>query len=150
MESKKVDSLEGKQIGEAFLAFLFLIIVNLFIMPVNLWIRSVKKLAEIQEQGLMNYAGKTEFPVLFWVRLVFEAVIFFVYPLILIFGLIQFFRGFSLLSYGVYPWLIASVLPLVATYLFPVLVSIMKELFNLTLVQVMKLEKIEENTRKNS
>ena len=148
MEEKKVDSLEGKQIGEAALAFLFLVIVNLFIMPINLWIRSVKKLSEIRQQGLMNYAGKTEFPVLFWVRLVFDAVIFFVAPLVLLFGLIQFFRGFGLLEWGFKMWLMEAVFPLVAAYLFPVFVSIMKELFNLTLVQVMKIEKIEENTRK--
>jgi len=148
MEKQKLESVSGNDIVNALLSFLFVIIVNLFIMPIKLWIRSVKALSEIKEKGLMNYASETNFPVLFWVRLIFDSLIFFAWPIILLFALIRFFQSFGLFSYGFNMWLMVGLAPLVVAYLLPVFIAIIKELFNLSLIQVMKIEKIEENTRK--
>ncbi len=118
-------------------------------MPINLWIKSVKKLAEIKKEGLMSYSQKTEFPVLFWIRLLFDVVVFLT-PLVVIYAFIKVIG--TIVDYGVYAnfkfWFFVVFLPLLGAYFSPVIVSIVKEFFNLALVQVMKIEKIEENTRK--
>lgn len=147
--NKKVEPLNTKELADAGLALLFLVLANLFMMPINLWIKSVKKLAEIKKEGLMSYSQKTEFPVLFWIRLLFDAIVFLA-PLVVIYALIKVIG--TIVDYGVYAnlkyWLSVVFLPLLIAYFFPVIVSAIKELFNLSLAMVMKIEKIEENTRK--
>lgn len=148
MEKQKLEKLQGQDFVSALWAFLYVIIINIFIMPINLWIRSVKNLSVAAKEGFMNASEKTEFPVLLWVKVIFEAVIFFFWPFILIWGLYHFFSGFRYMDLSFSFFFIAAILPLFFSYIYPIFISIIKELFNLALVQVMKLEKIEENTKK--
>ncbi len=129
---------------QALKASLFLVIVNVFIMPYNVWIGAVQRLSELQKTGIVAELRKTELAVLNWLKLVFDSAIFFTYvlaPIVIIVEMAQVTRSGG----RIFTMILGT---LITIYFLPLLLSLVKELITLALVQVRKLEQIEENTQK--
>jgi len=139
-----------ENIINALVSALFLIFVNLFVMPFNIWVGAVKRLSKLREAGLSSQMQKTEFVVFNWLKLLFDSLIFLVYfiaPLVFVIGMIASLSN----SYAVNNWglaVLGNISSLVLFYFFPLFLSLIKEILAIALVQVMKIEQIEENTRK--
>lgn len=115
-------------------------IYGLFILPWSIWAATVKRLGEADVNGFTDRLRKTEFMVLNYLKMLFDAFIFLIYiiaPIIFIIRLIQ-GAGFG-----------EALLVLVGAYFSPLYVSLIKEAIILALVQVMKIEEIADNTKKD-
>ncbi len=133
---------------QALKASLFLVIVNVFIMPYNVWMAAVQRLSELQKTGIVAELRKTELAVLNWLKLVFDSAIFFTYvlaPIVIIVEMAQAPRYVTRSGGRIFTMILGT---LITIYFLPLLLSLVKELITLALVQVRKLEQIEENTQK--
>jgi len=139
-----------ENIINALVSALFLIFINLFVMPYNIWVGAAKRLSTLRELGLSSQMQKTEFVVFNWLKLLFDSLIFLVYviaPLIFIIGIIVSLSDPYMRSAGGF-FVLRNIVFLVMSYFLPLFLSLIKELLSIALVQVMKIEQIEENTRK--
>lgn len=140
----------GKHIGNAVVSSLFLVILNVFVMPFNIWLGATERLNNLRESGIISEMRKTELIVLSWLKLLFDSIIFLVYilaPIIIIIQIIialssPFMRETGGAVFGI---ILSS---LVGIYFSPIILSFIKEIISIALIQVTKIEKIEENTRK--
>ncbi len=128
----------GPKLGKAIVAF-FAAIFSVFVLPWNIWTKSMLSLAEKKEGGFLKNLQKSELPLLnFWKTLI-EAIIF-----------ISWFLGvlvaiYMLISGGGVTGFLAA---LVGAYMVPLYLAIFREMLHAFLVRFEKIVKIEENTRK--
>jgi len=145
-------------IGSALAAALFLIFINVFIMPYNIWVSAVGRLSELKKSGIIAEMRKTELIIFSWLKLLFDSLIVLVVPLLIIAGIIgriigSFLNHGSAGSFGEFGGGVASgplsgLVWFIMIYFSPVFLSLFKEIISIALIQVMKIERIEENTRK--
>lgn len=132
----------GKYFLNALISFLVIAIGYLFIMPWNIWTSATKRLALLREGGgIIENLTKTEFIILNWLRLFFDALTFIVYvlgPVYIIYSAIDSY------SYSFQQFIIS----LLGIYFSPIFIALSRELLSLTLVMAMKLEEIAKNTSK--
>lgn len=147
LENRKVT---GKQIGNAIVSSLFLVILNIFIMPFNIWLGATERLSNLRESGIISEMRKTELIVLSWLKLLFDSIIFLVYilaPILIIIEIVIALSSPYMPSFGIMVFGILS--SLVTIYFSTIILSFIKEIISIVLIQVTKTERIEENTRKN-
>ena len=103
-----------ENIINALVSALFLIFINLFVMPYNIWVGAAKRLSTLRESGLSSQMQKTEFVVFNWLKLLFDSLIFLVYviaPLLFVIGVAS---GY---------WVRAIISSLVMLYFLPLFLS---------------------------
>jgi hypothetical protein len=126
----------GKHFVGALVNFFLVVIVYVFIMPLNIWISATIRLSKSQEGGMVSAKGS--FIILNWFRSLFDAFIFIIYPL----GALA--AVYSLINQGVIPFIIS----LIVTYFLPIVYQYVKELLDYVVISVVKLEEIANNTKK--
>ena len=113
---------------------LYLIIIKIFVMPVDVVRKSVSNLPKQQDI-------KTEFIVLYYIKQLYDAVIILYWPasvLFFFYMLIEdrFYNAEEGIAYIAF------------CYFYPLIIALLKELLSLALIAVVKLEEISRNTRK--
>lgn len=139
MEEPK--KLEGKHIGNAFVAWLVVAIAYVFIIPWKIWSRMTVALSDLREEGgiVKNLQKSKEFIILNWLKFYFDAVIFIIWPLGILVDIILLITGNNS-----FPMFIGY---LVGLYFAPIIFQLAKEGLIIALVQVMKIEEIADNTK---
>lgn len=132
--------LEGKHIGNAFVAWLVVAIGYVFIIPWKIWSRMTVSLSDLREEGgiIQNLQKSKEFIILNWLKFYFDAVIFIIWPLGVIVDIIVLITG------GTFGMFLGA---LVGLYFAPIVLQLFKEGLIIALVQVMKIEEIADNTK---
>jgi hypothetical protein len=113
---------------------LYLIIIKIFIMPVNIVKKSVRNLPKQQDI-------KTEFIVLYYIKQLYDSIIILFWPASVLFF-------FYLLIEDVFYDFEEGIQYVALCYFYPLIIALMKELLSLALISVVKLEEISRNTRK--
>ena len=114
---------------------LYLILIKIFLMPVNIVRKSVSNLPKQQDI-------KTEFIVLYYMKQLYDAIIILFWPVsVAFFFYILIKYNFSHIQEGVLYYIAIC-------YFSPLYIALMKELLSLALIAVVKLEEIARNTRK--
>ncbi|MDA0764045.1 MAG: FHA domain-containing protein [Proteobacteria bacterium] len=114
---------------------LYLILIKIFLMPVNIVRKSVSNLPKQQDI-------KTEFIVLYYMKQLYDAIIILFWPVSVAF----FF--YILIKYNFYHIQEGVLYYIAICYFSPLYIALMKELLSLALIAVVKLEEIARNTRK--
>jgi len=143
-------------IGGAIAVALFLIFINIFIMPYNILMSTVRRLNELKKSGIIAEMRKTELIIFSWLKLLFDSLIVLVVPLLIIVGIIgriigSFSNHGSAGSFGELGG--GSVCgPLSDLVYHDIFFSsfflLFKEIISIAVIQVMKIERIEKNTMK--
>lgn len=116
-------------------------IVKLLLLPFNLWVKAIVRLADQKERGLLNISSINGlWPFLsFCKRLlidfIFDAVTFLSYPLGLIFALYVLIDGFDA---GAEFAFIAFISTLITVYIYPVFMAVAHDLLELSLLPIRK------------
>ena len=128
--------------GQALQASLFLVFINLFLIPFNIWRGSMERLSALKGSGILEELRSTELMVFNWFKYLFDSLIFLSYLLVPI--------SVIVVANAIHSRYMGAVIvgTIVYTYFSPILLSFIKELISLALIQTLKIEKIEENTRK--
>ena len=119
-------------IGKSFL----ILIVQVFVMPLKVLKASVRSITSASQDG-----EETDFVMLMWIKNLYEALIVLCYPL----GLLGIVISEEMRSSDD-EFLIGSVIML---YFIPMALGLVKELIAVTVVNVVKLEEIARNTKKD-
>lgn len=124
-------------------------IVKLLLLPFNLWVKAIVRLADQKERGLLNISSINglwpffSFCKRLLVDFVFDASAFLAYPLGLLFALYDMIDGFILASkvewYTVGDVFVEFILALIGVYMVPILVAIAHDSLELLLLPVRKL-----------
>lgn len=122
-------------------------IVKLLLLPFNLWVKAIVRLADQKERGLLNISTINglwpffSFCKRLLVDFVFDAFTFLAYPFGLLFALYSMIDGFTCLSewYTVADVLIEFVLALIGLYMVPIFVAIAHDCLELSLLPIRKL-----------
>jgi len=112
---------------------LYLIIIKIFIMPVNVMKKSVSNLPKQQDI-------KTEFIVLYYIKQLYDSIIILFWPASVLFF-------FYLLIEEEFNNVEEGIAYIAICYFYPLIIALLKELLSLTLIAVVKLEEISRNTR---
>ena len=113
---------------------LYLIIIKIFVMPVNVVRKSVSNLPKQQDI-------KTEFIVLYYIKQLYDSIIILFWPAsVLFFFYLLIEEDFYNAEQGI--------AYIAFCYFCPLIIALMKELLSLALIAVVKLEEISRNTRK--
>ena len=133
--------LEGKHIGNAFVAWLVVAIGYVFVIPWKIWSRMTVALSDLREEGgiVQNLQKSKEFIILNWLKYYFDAVIFIIWPLGVLVNIILLIIGTN--TFGIFLG------ALVVLYFIPIALQLAKEAIIIALVQVMKIEEIADNTK---
>mgnify|MGYP006191580069 FL=1 len=123
----------GSAIGKSFL----ILIVQVFVMPLKVLKASVRSITSASQDG-----EETDFVMLMWIKNLYEALIVLCYPL----GLLGIVITYSDMRYGAEEFLFGSVIML---YFIPIALGLVKELIAVTVINVVKLEEIARNTKKD-
>jgi len=114
---------------------LYLIVIKIFIMPINVVKKSVSNLPKQQDI-------KTEFIVLYYIKQVYDSIIILFWPLSILFFL------YMLIEDNFYDTE-QGIAYIAICYFYPLMIALMKELLSLVLIAVVKLEEISRNTRRD-
>jgi hypothetical protein len=133
--------LQGKHIGNAFVAWLVVAIGYVFVIPWKIWSRMTVALSDLREEGgiVQNLQKSKEFIILNWLKYYFDAVIFIIWPLGVLVNIILLIIGTN--TFGMFLG------ALVVLYFIPIALQLLKEGLIIALVQVMKMEEIADNTK---
>lgn len=113
---------------------LYLIIIKMFVMPVNVVRKSVSNLPK-------QLDIKTEFIVLYYIKQLYDSIIILFWPASVLFF-------FYLLIEEEFYNAEQGIVYIAFCYFYPLIISLLKELLSLALIAVVKLEEISRNTRK--
>lgn len=121
-------------------------IVKLLLLPFNLWVKAIVRLADQKERGLLNISSINglwpffSFCKRLLVDFVFDATAFLAYPVGLLFALYGMIDGFTCLSewYTVGDVLVEFILALVGVYMVPIFVAIAHDSLELLLLPIRK------------
>ena len=138
VESKK-ELFSSEIFIDGLLGFLFVLFVNVFTMPVNLWFASLNNLANFRKRGMNKEFRNTDIPVFTWL-VYFGDVLILLTPVLILLGFISLFFEYRIKG--------SDFASAVAIYFFPIVCSLYKELIGFIVSLVNKTSKIENNTRK--
>lgn len=124
----------GTAIGKSFL----ILIVQIFVMPLRVLKTSINSIVSSSSDS-----EKTDFVMLMWIKNLYEAIIVLCYPL----GLLGIIITALDMSYGAGEFFITATISL---YFVPIGLGLLKEIIAITVINVVKLEEIARNTRKDS
>ncbi len=127
--------------GQAFRAALYLVFINIFLMPLNIWHGAMERLSVLKSKGILEELRSTELMVFNWFKYLFDSLIFLSYLMLPITIIVVANTVSSRYITG------AIITSIFYTYFLPLLFSFIKELITLALIQTLKIEKIEKNTR---
>ncbi|MBT6013246.1 MAG: hypothetical protein HOG85_00335 [Flavobacteriales bacterium] len=123
----------GSAIGKSF----FILIIQVFVMPIKVLKASVRSISSASQDG-----EETDFVILLWIKNLYEALIVLCYPL----GLLGIVITALDMRHGAGQFFIGSVIML---YFIPIALGLFKELIAVTVINVVKLEEIARNTKKD-
>jgi len=115
---------------------LYLIVIKIFIMPLNVVKKSISNLPKQQDL-------KTEFILLYYIKQVYDSIIILFWPLSIL------YLFYIVIEAQAFPDFEAVSIFLVMSYFSPLWIALIKELLSLVLIIVMKLEEIARNTRRD-
>lgn len=122
-------------------------IVKLLLLPFSLWVKSITRLADQKERGILNLANITglwpffSFCKRLLIDFIFDAVSFLAYPLGVLFALIMMIVGFTELNefYTVGDVFIEFVVTLISVYIYPIFMAMAHDGLELSLLPIRKL-----------
>lgn len=121
--------------GRAIRKSIIILIAKIFIMPIKVLKTSINGINESSKD-----AENTQFPLFMWVKNMYEALIVLCYPL----GLLgQIFYAIDGGSFGDF------LMGVIILYFIPLALGLIKEAISITIINVVKLEEIARNTKKN-